>query len=1730
MGIKPKIAPSTVNVSDKVQDLSIIHAINLERIKADQVNGVLDILDDLGLSIQKQLEKIDPTGVGPTYRARRLARLLEGVKATTKQHFGKAQGANSKGLGKVSTVSAKATQNIINRSLGVSLGATLPSAAVLSSLAGRTLVEGQIVKDYWKQQSAEHTGKFMRQMRIGVAGGENLQSLIQRVRGTKANNFTDGIMNSTKRKAETLVRSSVAAVNNEALINTYQANEDLFNGYQWMATLDSRTSDICKARSGLTWDKDFKPVGHAIGWTPPPAHFNCRSTVIGILKPWSDLANKPLPAVGAETLKEELQKSLLSRGLSQALISKAINKTQQSMDGYVAGNINFEDWLKSKSERFQKQILGEPKMVLWKNGKIGFVDLVDQKSNPRSLAELEDLVNQGKTAPLKANKAAKEAAKEQAEAAALAVKAAQKAENRAQAQLDDIIAGTAGTNKSKVYYKLKKDGIGGLSATQIIAKIDEGVTQINVSANISKAKKKLKDGKKLNKTEEAAWATVDDDLKAAYLVSLEAESAVFKTIQDKIDNLEGFKELALATGTVQEGSVLLKAKKILEQHKDKKSGFPKVIYTPNDDYISKEINKILNKSDLEFLQKLAGFDGLASLKAKKSILSKTEAEAYISKYDEVMGLAQQVVLKNDEITAAAKAMSDSFINQLGVAKTLYKGDPDTFNFTKHGTPLSIKQIYIKSGPKIAKDNFDAITDVLADDIKKANDKIFAVQERQINKATQYLSDAAQGGKGFSAANVAYEKLKKSGGLTGDAVVDAAKVQAEKDAVQAAKSLASVKTGIKKKFKANKKLSPKEQQVFDDLDPVDQDLLKEAASAGKTAKQLDDDAAAIVTQKATQRADEGVLFDDLEQIGNQDGSNTGGLFKSKVDGSKFYVKAPDTEVMAKVEVLSSKLYQAAGVKVANVNSIKLTGKIGDRDVSGRLGVTSAIEEIEDIDTSQMGALSGAKDGFAADAWLANWDVVGNGGPKQLNLKKMPDGSSFRIDTGGTLFFRAQGGRKAFSASEIPELDSLRFNSYNSGEVFGDISEDQIVAGVARIVAISDDDIRRLVKDTMGDDADDLAEVLIGRKNVLQATYAKQLAKYNKKVKRSPLERVTKQEEQLIKESRVNGYIMTSDKGDIEDHEIRASYLKRKGKGVTQLNLRLRPDAMQKLQKTLLMKSGGDLPDIEMSNLNYDIKRGIRGIMARGNAGSPFRDVDFQRSATAIQAIEQKKKEIEDLVSQGRLKPDDLERFEFKTGTVLNIYKSFVERYKIGDKKLERDLLFKEKFEDILNFEQIPLTSAKATKTISWTDQGAAKFYKSSFRDSYSEQDGERFTTLGTVFDTEVDGVRVRYFPENQSESHAALVGRMEVEIDGASAVEIKKGLGVIEQLGIDASRSTAMDREELYLTKIFYHFSGVKRGDQDSELYALLFKDEIKRISKIGSQNERIKELKRLSSSAADVKDITALPMYNPVGEFQQFGHGKALQLNPVFQGKEWEKFHDDHRIYHDLEYGKGHGTQVGSFKAIVGGGGQLASTTDRMRRGIPFGEGGSEGPDVRSGGASYIFSRLREKSDITREHGLVWKTNNHVRRLDAMSFKTDYYGSQKFSNGKVYKKYDNLDDWDVSLQERAVDLQAFKNHAVGNDNNEIIFKDGLSLFEDLEFFVVRPNEKQDVLDFLTEKGYKKWPDGRKLEEVIVTKDDIRNLVLGKKKAYADAGVDLDDDIDLDIDIDIDDDELQILDE
>lgn len=1648
MALKPKLSPTTVNASDTLQDLTVVHAINLERLKAHEVDKVLNILDDLGLSVQKALEKVDPSAVGGKYRFKRLTKLKAQIDATVKRHFSKIKATNSEGLSGTALASGKSTQNMINRTLGVNLGAGLPTAANLRSLVSDVMVEGEVVKKYWDGQSVALRDNFMRQMRMGVTGGENLQSLIGRVRGTKANNFTDGIMNASKKKAEALVRSSVAAVNNDAILATYQANEDLFNGYQWLATLDTRTSDICKARSGLTWDKDFQPVGHGISWISPPAHFNCRSTVIGVLKSWSDLADKPLPAPDAGTLKEELEKSLAARGLSSALISKSINKTQQSMDGFVAGDINFEDWLKGKSERFQKQILGEPKWELWKNGKIGFVDLVDQKNNPRSLAELQALVESGRTSPLKANKAARQAAKQQAEAAALAAKAAQKAENAAQSQIDEIISGVGGVNKKKVYDKLKKDGIDGLSATQIMAKVDEGVAQIYLTSNIAKAKKKLKDGKPLSKTEQAAWDTVDADLKTAFVATLEAESAIFKKLDDLFEEVKLDAEYADAFGDT--ATILLVKKQFANAKMSKNT------------HLIEELEAVMDDDTLNFLKGLEGFNGLDSVKAAKK-LSKEAAEKFVLKYESTMLAAKQVLDKSDEVKKAAVLAGQDFTNQLGVQKGLLMGDPEDFDFVKYGTPKDIEKTYLKAGPLEAKAEADFAIASISHDIKSVNEKIIAAQTKQAEEATEYLEKAAQGGKGFTVAKTAYEKLSKSGGLTGDVVVDAAKVQAKKDELQAAASLAAVKSGIKKKFKAGKKLSPKEQAVFDDLDQVDQELLKDAAVATKSAKEVDALVDAQVTQKVTekaaQRADEGVLFDDLVQIGDQDGSNVGGLFKSVIDDQEFYVKAPDTELMAKVEVLSSKLYQAAGVKVADVNLMQIKGKIGGRNID-RVGVASRIEKIDDIDTGDMGALSGAKEGFAADAWLANWDVIGNGGPKQLNLKKMADGSSFRIDTGGTLFFRAQGGRKAFSGSDIPELDSLRFNEFNSGKVFGDISEDQIVAGVARIVAISDDDIRRLVSDVMGDDADDLAEVLIGRRDVLQRTYAKQLKKYNKTAKKAPQAPVTKQEAELISESGINGYSMMTDKDEIEDQVVHFyNFTDRKGNMKSGAYFKLRGARAAALQDDISMSTGSAPESVNFAEMDRKILTAIKGISSRNQKGENYLPKDWDRATEAMQEIDVVLGKLDDIAST--LDPDELAQ-------VKRYYQAFREdldyfKYNFGlNQKGSESKHFAFRFSKSIFEPQISpkvIVKKQSNEKVVWLKKDSAQYTRRSFKDGKGQDTSDYFSREIDHFETEIDGVTVRYFG---SDTLAAFKNRVEMTVDGGGVVAIEKQLEIMSRLGINTKRATQLDREELYLMKSLYILAAQK-GRKGSWL------SKIREKAGKFSQEKRIAFLQKQLSKAAEVDDITALSSYNPFGNWQQFGHGRNFTYRPDWHGPEWEDFTENYVLMHELHSGASFET----LKNIIEGGGQMAPTMDKLRRGVEV-SGMSPIQDMRTGGAQYFFTRIKKKRSDTRYYnsGVYWKSKQ-AGRTDAISYDSDNYG--------------NTETEDFVLRNRKVTVSDLKDNSTYS-GNETIFKDSLSIYDDIEVIKLQSDEDAARLRYYLrqEKKMKKWPDGRELEDVIIS--------------------------------------------
>ena len=267
-----------------------------------------------------------------------------------------------------------------------------------------------------------------------------------------------------------------------------------------------------------------------------------------------------------------------------------------------------------------------------------------------------------------------------------------------------------------------------------------------------------------------------------------------------------------------------------------------------------------------------------------------------------------------------------------------------------------------------------------------------------------------------------------------------------------------------------------------------DELKASAGAVSKPKPAPKAAtAAPAPAAAPEPAKELESMDHWTQTGGQGGSNPGGKFKDQ-DGVEWYCKFPADQDTAKAEVLAAKLYTALGL---NAQDAKLVTK------DGKVGIASRWQEVKKATPQELAKTPGVLAGFAADAWLANWDVVGLGFD---NLQVDEKGNAMRVDAGGSLMYRAQGGKKAFGDT-VTELDSLRDKKLNpqAAAVFGGMSQADITASVAKVAQISDAQIRILVNTNgPGTKAERkaLADTLIARKNDLLAKYPK-AAKQTKK---------------------------------------------------------------------------------------------------------------------------------------------------------------------------------------------------------------------------------------------------------------------------------------------------------------------------------------------------------------------------------------------------------------------------------------------------------------------------------------------------------------------------------------------------------------------------------------------------------------------------------------------------------
>ncbi len=165
----------------------------------------------------------------------------------------------------------------------------------------------------------------------GWAQGKTLNEMISEAVGTKSNKYRDGFLDVSRRHAGTVINTSTQHVANAARMDVWERNGDIVQRYQWLSTLDRRTTQQCQSLDGMTFEAGKGPM--------PPIHPNCRSTTVAVLDSKYDF---------------------LDKGATRA--SSGPNA------GYVDANQNYYDWLKKQPKDFQDIAIGPQRGQLFRDG------------------------------------------------------------------------------------------------------------------------------------------------------------------------------------------------------------------------------------------------------------------------------------------------------------------------------------------------------------------------------------------------------------------------------------------------------------------------------------------------------------------------------------------------------------------------------------------------------------------------------------------------------------------------------------------------------------------------------------------------------------------------------------------------------------------------------------------------------------------------------------------------------------------------------------------------------------------------------------------------------------------------------------------------------------------------------------------------------------------------------------------------------------------------------------------------------------------------------------------------------------------------------------------------------------------------------------------------------------------------------------------------------------------
>ncbi|MGE8436812.1 MAG: minor capsid protein [Pseudomonas palmensis] len=334
------------------------HSVLLERLKAGEVKKFETVLRKVDTQVRDQLTRKELA----TYSRSRLEEFLGRVGGKLLEIYKAFSDRMQSDLVDIAQYEAAFEGRSLAKALLID--AVMPADSLLRAAINTQPLQvagvdgGKLLKPFLTGWTRTESDRVTNAIRMGVVQGQTNAEITQAIRGTAAQNFTDGVLAVTNRSARAVVQTAVQHVATTARMETLKANAEVVPGYRIVATLDRKTSVQCRSLDGREYEVGKGPV--------PPFHIHCRTTIT------------PITRLSA----------LFGQGATRAAVGA-------DGGGQVSASLSYYQWLKTQPAAFQDAALGPVRGKLFRDGGLTaerFAALqLDRNFKPLTLDQLKEL-------------------------------------------------------------------------------------------------------------------------------------------------------------------------------------------------------------------------------------------------------------------------------------------------------------------------------------------------------------------------------------------------------------------------------------------------------------------------------------------------------------------------------------------------------------------------------------------------------------------------------------------------------------------------------------------------------------------------------------------------------------------------------------------------------------------------------------------------------------------------------------------------------------------------------------------------------------------------------------------------------------------------------------------------------------------------------------------------------------------------------------------------------------------------------------------------------------------------------------------------------------------------------------------------------------------------------------------------------------------------------------------